>query len=90
LEARLQESASKWIVQVFSNDNIGRILKQVREKRPARRLWFKVVSLAAAMLDEDHLAGLRTNLVGELIDALDDAASRVWVLRSGAQPAYRR
>jgi hypothetical protein len=77
-QPRRQVRPRERIVQILLDDDIGRISKQFGKKRPARRLRFEIVALAAAMLHEDHRAGLLTHLGGEPVDAFDDAAQIVF------------
>ena len=73
LQARLQVRPGEWIIQVLADNDITGISQQFGKKRPARRLRFEIVALAAAMLDEDHRAGPVADLGRELVDAFDDA-----------------
>ncbi len=77
LQARLQVRPGERIIQVLPDNDITGISQQFGKKRPARRLWFEIVTLAATMLDKDHRAGLFADLGRELVDAFDDAGQIV-------------
>ena len=72
----LQISLRERIVQAFADDNVGRIAEQFGKKLPAGCLRLKIVSVA--MLDEDYFAGITTDLGGEAVDALCNAAQVVF------------
>jgi len=63
---------------VLLHDQIGGIPDQFGQKRPARRLRFEIVALAATMLDEDDNANLFSHPRGEPVDAVDDAGQIVF------------
>ena len=77
LEARLQVRPAERIVEGLLNNNISGISSQIGKKRPARRLRLEIATLAAAMLDKDHRAGLFADLGREPVDAFDDAGQIV-------------
>jgi hypothetical protein len=77
LQARLQVRPGEWIIQIFADNNVTGISQQFGKKRPARRLRFEIVALAATMLDKDHRAGLFADLGRKLVDAFDDAGQIV-------------
>ena len=77
LQARLQVRPAERIVEGLLNNNISGISSQIGKKRPAGRLRFEIIALAAAMLDKDHRAGLVADLGGEPVDAFDDAGQVV-------------
>ena len=77
LQARLQVRPAERIVEGLLNNNISGISSQIGKKRPAGRLRFEIVALAAAMLDKDHRAGLFADLGREPVDAFDDAGQIV-------------
>ena len=52
-QARLQFRCGERIVQALPDNDIGGISNQLGKKRPAGRLRFKIVALAATMLHED-------------------------------------
>ena len=77
LQARLQVRSGERIVQVLPDNNIIGISQQFGKKRPAGRLRFEIVALAATMLNKDHCAGLFADFGRELVDAFDDAGQIV-------------
>ena len=77
LQARLQVRPAERIIQILADNNISGISSQIGKKRPAGRLRFEIVALAAAMLDKDHRAGPFADLGGEPVDAFDDAGQVV-------------
>jgi len=50
LQARLQVRPAERIIQILADNNISGISSQIGKKRPAGRLRFEIVALAAAML----------------------------------------
>src|ERR1700736_2972507 len=74
LQARLKVRSGKGIVQRRRDDHVGGFPDKLWEKLPSWRVRLKLVSLRAAMLDENHLAGLGANLGGQPVDTIQHAA----------------
>ena len=73
-EACLKVRSGKRIVQGRPNDDIGWFPMKFGKKLPSGRMRLKLVSLAAAMLDENDVAGLGTDLGGQAVDTIQHAA----------------